>query len=53
MIRESINNFDCEFNKTAIIKMMIEDNFGELNWEDLRANLNRINRECVDGANQT
>jgi DNA polymerase I len=53
MIRESINNFDCEFNKTAIIKMMIEDNFGELNWEDLRANLNRINRECIDGANQT
>ena len=50
MIRESIDNFDCNFNKTAIIKMMIEDNFGELKWEDLRANLNRISKDCVDSA---
>jgi 5'-3' exonuclease len=47
-IEESIENFDCDFNKTEIIGMMREDGFGELNWEDLRVNLNRISKECVD-----
>jgi len=28
--------------------MMRADGFGELNWEVLKENLNKINRECVD-----
>ena len=47
-VKESIENFECDFNKTEILKMMRNDGFGELNWEDLRAALNRISRECVD-----
>jgi len=43
LVRESIENFDSTFNKTEIIRMMKEDGFGELNWEELKANLNRIN----------
>ena len=47
-LKTSIENFECEFNKTEIIGMMRADGFGELNWEDLKENLNKINRECVD-----
>jgi 5'-3' exonuclease len=47
-VRESIENFECEFNKTEIIGMMRDDGFGELNWEVLKENLNKINRECLD-----
>ena len=46
-VQESIENFECEFNKTQVIGMMRDDGFGELNWTDL-ANLNRIQRECLD-----
>ena len=42
VVREAIENFEFTFNKTEIIRMMREDGFGELNWEDLRAILNRI-----------
>jgi len=28
--------------------MMRADGFGELNWEVLKENLNKINRDCVD-----
>jgi DNA polymerase-1 len=52
-VKESIENFECEFNKTDIIGMMRADGFGELNWEDLRTTLNKINRECVDNTNKT
>ena len=45
-ISESIENFQCTFNKTEILSLMREDGFGELNWEDLRANLNRILLNC-------
>jgi 5'-3' exonuclease len=31
-----------EFNKTEILRMMIEDGMGEYNWTDLWANCNRI-----------
>ncbi len=51
-VKESIENFECDFNKTEILKMMRNDGFGELNWEDLRAALNRISRECVDNETQ-
>ena len=27
---------------------MRDDGFGELNWEDLKAHLNKIHRECLD-----
>ena len=30
--------------------MMREDGFGELNWEDLKSQLNKINYECIDSA---
>ena len=49
-VKESIENFEFTFNKTGILKMMIDDGFGELNWEDLRTHLNKIARECVDNA---
>jgi len=47
-VKESIQNFECEFNKTEIIGMMRDDGFGELNWEDLKAHLNKIHKECLD-----
>ena len=47
-VEESIESFECEFNKTEIIGMMRHDGFGELNWSDLQANLNKIQRECLD-----
>jgi 5'-3' exonuclease len=49
-VRYSIENFECEFNKTEILRMMRQDGFGELNWEDLRTHLNKITRESVDTA---
>lgn len=38
----ALENFEFEFNRTEIIKMMRNDGFGELNWEALRATLNKI-----------
>jgi len=51
-VKESIENFECEFNKTQIMGMMRNDGFGELNWEDLRTNLNKISRECLDNTKE-
>ena len=36
------------FNKTEILKMMIEDGFGELKWEDLKVGLNRVERSLSE-----
>jgi DNA polymerase-1 len=47
--QEAVTNFECDFNRTELIRMMREDGFGELNWEDLKSQLNKINYECVDG----
>jgi hypothetical protein len=47
-VQHTIENFECEFNKTEIIGMMRSDGFGELNWEVLKENLNKINKDCVD-----
>tara|TARA_R100000995_G_scaffold9429_1_gene3992 strand:- start:1691 stop:2674 length:984 start_codon:yes stop_codon:yes gene_type:complete len=44
-VKESVEQFEFDFNRTEIIGMMRDDGFGELNWEDLRANLNRIVNE--------
>ena len=42
----SLENFECDFNKTELLKMMMKDGFGELNWEELKTFLNKISREC-------
>jgi DNA polymerase-1 len=42
----SLQNFECDFNKTELLRLMIEDGFGELNWEELKVFLNKISREC-------
>ena len=47
-VKESIENFDFNFNKTSILGMMMEDGFGELNWEELKTNLNRIASIGID-----
>ena len=48
LIKFSVENFECDFNKTEIIKLMRKDGFGELNWDDLKTHLNKISNECVD-----
>ena len=45
-IRHAIENFDADFNKTEIRKMMIQDGFGEWNWNDLFQNFKRISVEA-------
>jgi len=50
--QEAVENFECDFNRTELIRMMREDGFGELNWEDLKTQLNKINYECVDNTNE-
>ena len=47
-VRYAVENFECDFNKTALIRMMKEDGLHQLNWDDLKAHLNKISRECVD-----
>ena len=49
-VKESIENFECDFNKTEVLRLMREDGFGELNWEDLKGSLNKISLECVGTA---
>tara|TARA_B100001094_G_scaffold331383_1_gene399478 strand:- start:7289 stop:8260 length:972 start_codon:yes stop_codon:yes gene_type:complete len=46
MVKNAVENFECTFNKTTIIKLMREDGFGEISWGDLEASLNRIKLEC-------
>jgi DNA polymerase-1 len=48
IIDHALQNFECDFNKTELLKLMMEDGFGELNWEELKTFLNRISRECND-----
>lgn len=50
--QEAVENFECDFNRTELIRMMRNDGFGELNWEDLKSQLNKINYECVDNASE-
>ena len=45
-VKNAIENFECNFNNIEIIKKMRQDGFGELNWEDLRTRLNKIQIEC-------
>ena len=41
-VRETVENFVPEFNKTEFIKMSMKDGFGEYNFENLFQNFNRI-----------
>ncbi len=41
-IRETLENPDLSFNKTELIKMMLKDGFGEINFIELFQNFNRI-----------
>jgi DNA polymerase I len=41
----ALENFEFEFNRTEIIRLMRADGFGELNWEALRASLNKISMD--------
>ena len=44
-VRYNIDNAEYHFNKTEIIKMMMEDGFGAYNWDSLFQNFNRISLE--------
>ena len=44
----ALENFECDFQKTELLKLMVEDGFGELNWEELKTFLNKISRECIE-----
>lgn len=48
LVKKMIEDFKGGFNKTEIIKMMQEDGFGELKWEDLKTGLNRVERSLSD-----
>ena len=50
VVKESVENFDFNFDKTSILGMMIDDGFGELNWEELKTHLNKIANEGIDVA---
>ena len=41
-IREIFSDPDLSFNKTELLKMMIKDGFGEINFIDLFQHLNKI-----------
>ena len=42
LIRETMKSPDLSFNKTELIKMMMKDGFGEINFIELFQNFNRI-----------
>jgi DNA polymerase I len=41
-VREVVTNPDLSFNKTELLKMMLKDGFGEINFAELFQNFNRI-----------
>lgn len=45
-VKNAIENFECNFNNIEIIRKMRQDGFGELNWEDLKTRLNKIQIDC-------
>lgn len=45
-VSTAIEDFECTYNKTTVIKYMREDGFGEIDWADLEASLNRIKVNC-------
>ena len=49
-VHYALNNFEYDYNKTEVIRMMNQDGFGVFNWDDLHAAMNRI---CLDKALRT
>jgi len=49
-VHYALDNFEFDYNKTEVIRMMNQDGFGVFNWDDLHATMNRI---CVDRPLQT
>ena len=45
IIRETIRDSDLLFNKTELIKMMMQDGFGEINFIELFQHFNKM---CLD-----
>ena len=45
IIRETIRNSNLLFNKTELIKMMMQDGFGEINFIELFQHFNKM---CLD-----
>ena len=41
-IRETLRDADLSFNKTKIVTMMIQDGFGDLEWQELQAFFRRL-----------
>ena len=41
-INYALQNSECTFNKTELITMMLKDGFGETNFEELYAHMNKI-----------
>ena len=46
-VHYALNNFEHDYNKTEILRMMNQDGFGVFNWEDLHGTMNKI---CIDKA---
>jgi len=42
IVNETLKNPDNSFNKTELIKMMVKDGFGEINFVDLFRHMNKI-----------
>ena len=41
-INYALENSECTFNKTELVTMMLKDGFGETNFEELYAHMNKI-----------
>lgn len=41
-IKESVGNYPLELNRTEMVKMMVQDGFAAMNWDDLYTSMNRI-----------
>jgi len=46
-IHYALDNFEYDYNKTEVIRMMNQDGFGVFNWEDLHATMNRFCTERI------
>ena len=46
-VNYALDNFEYDYNKTEILRMMNQDGFGVFNWEDLHGTMNKI---CTDKA---
>ena len=44
-VKYNIDEADYHFNKTEIMKMMMEDGFGTYNWDSMFQNFKRISLE--------